>query len=218
MTRDDVAILDLAREYTVKMEGFRAVLTRARPRICPFAEIIAAVPPGNRLLDIGSGVGLLSFLLCRSGRATGRVIGVDVNADAIAIGRAAARATPAMELRAVTSPDEWPPGPFDAVMMIDVLHHVLPQAQRAFFAEAARRVGVGGRLIFKDIDDTPFWQATWNRLHDLVVSRQWIHYVPLERVLTWGQEEGLKVLGIRRINTGPYGHELAIFARPNDSF
>ena len=47
---------------------------------------------------------------------------------------------------------------------------------------ACDRVRLGGLLIYKDTASAPAWAAWVNRLHDLVLARQWIHYAPIADV------------------------------------
>jgi hypothetical protein len=57
----------------------------------------------------------------------------------------------------------------------------------------------------------PRWRAGMNRLHDLVMARQWIHYVPIKDIERWGSEEGRKLLTSRDVNMLWYRHHLRVF-------
>ena len=114
-----------------------------------------------------------------------------------------------------SGPDEWPAGLFDVVCLIDVLHHVPVVIQGAFFLEAASRVKQGGLLIYKDMAERPLWRALANRMHDLVLARQWINYVSMERAGEWAGSDGLVVKASEAFTVGPYAHELSVFARPS---
>ena len=191
------------------------ILQRWRPWICPFAEIIAEVPPGSRVLDVGCGAGLLLGLLARSGRLASGV-GFDASGAAIA---AAQRMKEVLGDRAeleFTRRDAavaWPEGRFDVVCLVDVLHHVPVASQRRVVAEAAGRVAAGGRLVYKDMCRRPRWRALANRTHDLLLARQWIHEAPIEDVDRWCAEAGLAVSRRERINMLWYGHDLLIAVR-----
>src|SRR5215472_9765089 len=78
----------------------------------------AGIAPGMKVLDIGSGAGDVAFLAAELVGPTGHVIGVDVNATALEVARARARATGLANVafitgdaREVTLDDE-----FDAVV------------------------------------------------------------------------------------------------------
>lgn len=84
---------------------------------------------GERVLDVGCGIGPYVDRLCRLGK---ECIGIDTNAEAIAAGRALGRPLE------VASAYELPfdDGSFDSVILVETLEH-LPEPERAL-AEAAR--------------------------------------------------------------------------------
>lgn len=190
-----------------------------RHRICPIDAIADQVPPASRVLDIGCGGGLLIAVLAAHGRLTA-AHAIDASKPAIDLAHAMApRLRPlapdtdiTFEHRTVQQglPDDL----YDAVCLIDVLHHVPPAAQESAFRAAAARVRPGGLFIYKDMADRPFWAAGMNRLHDLVMARQWINYVPVESAEAWAAVEGLTPH--HRLDTRMlwYAHELRVFRRP----
>jgi 2-polyprenyl-3-methyl-5-hydroxy-6-metoxy-1,4-benzoquinol methylase len=190
------------------------LLASARTVICPFERIVRHVPPGARALDIGCGTGALLNLLASRGRIS-EGVGCDVDRDALAAAGKAAQQLGASGVRFRHAPtqDGWPPGLFDVVCLIDVMHHVPAAIQGAFFRDAAARVKPGGVLIYKDMAAQPPWRAWANRLHDLILARQWIHYVDGERSLTWAAAAGLSAIDGEAFTVGPYAHELTVFSR-----
>ena len=115
-----------------------------------------------------------------------------------------------MEFERVDATAAWPCGEeqFDVVSIIDVMHHVPVAAQRSVIETASRRVKPGGMLLYKDMCRRPLWRAWANRLHDLVVARQWINYAAVQDVERWASEAGMRVVERERINRLWYGHEL----------
>ena len=189
-----------------------------RHRIAPVARCVSLVPQGSDLLDIGCGGGLFVACLVAAGRVRS-ALGVDASASAIATAQAAAgrlRArVPGVEVRFEHRRVEegLPAGAYGAVSMIDVMHHIPPQAQRGAFLEAAGRVRAGGVFLYKDMCDAPVWRAGMNRLHDLVMARQWIRYLPIEDADRWAAEAGL----VREVAEEHamlwYGHEIRMYRR-----
>lgn len=184
-----------------------------RVRICPVEALLATVPDGAAVFDIGCGAGLLLGLLAPR-IASG--VGVDAAAPAIAIARRmilpadqAARLSFAVAAEATA----WPVGPFTVVSLIDVLHHVPASQQRAVVMAAAARVGSGGVLLFKDIPPRPRWRALMNRLHDLVMARQWVNHRSGDEVVAWLEDAGLQVEQRERHDRWWYVHELIIARR-----
>src|SRR5215467_14018908 len=168
----------LAREWYVEGPVIQRLLQCFRPYICPYEQIIPYIPKQARVLDIGAGCGLFLLLLRKFGRVSAG-LGIDVNASAIAYADRIARLIGATELefRCPADISEWPTEPVDAVTLIDVLHHVPAAKQRQLLVAASERVASEGTMVIKDIAPTPHWRAACNRVHDLLVARQWVHYL-----------------------------------------
>jgi 2-polyprenyl-3-methyl-5-hydroxy-6-metoxy-1,4-benzoquinol methylase len=188
-----------------------------RPYICPFEALIEYVPQGVTVLDAGCGGGLFLGLLAACGKRIDGY-GFDISPVAIRVAREMAAelselgSTLRFELRPVD--DQWPGGEFDVVSMSDVMHHIPPPVQREFFLTACRHVRAGGVLIYKDMCRQPRWRAAANRLHDLVLTRQWIAYLPIELAEKWAGEASFDlVAGADRVNRFWYGHELRVFRK-----
>jgi 2-polyprenyl-3-methyl-5-hydroxy-6-metoxy-1,4-benzoquinol methylase len=187
----------------------------ARPVVCPFEPILGAIPSGTTVLDVGCGVGtLLVSLALRGDLATGT--GCDLNPASIEVARMAASQLKGnhLEFFVANSPAEIPGGLFDVVTLIDVMHHVEPSAQRAFFAACVDRIGPEGMLVYKDMADRPLWKSLFNRLHDAVFARQFIHYVPLEVIKDWANDLSLALHHeVAYSQLIAYAHELLVFRR-----
>ena len=190
-----------------------------RPYICPFDRLLPLIPPAASVLDVGCGSGLLTVLAADC-IDVGRVVGFDSSPPAIALARTAgssltAAGRPVPEYQLLDATADWPAGLFDVVAVVDVLHHIPPAAQRAVVERSAAKVAPGGRLIYKDIGPRPRWRAAMNRLHDLVMARQWVRYVDAQSVRRWVEACGLRAEPVERINTLWYGHDLLVAERPN---
>jgi len=186
-----------------------------RPRICPFEVLIALVPAGARVLDVGCGSGLFLGLAAANGRL-GASVGVDRDARALAVAERMRCALPDPAALRFVAGDagDLPAGDFDLVVLIDVLHHVAPAAQVAVLGGAAARVAVGGRLVCKDIARRPRWRALMNRLHDLVLARQWVHHPDADALIAALGRAGLIVERHERIDRWWYAHDLIVARRP----
>jgi 2-polyprenyl-3-methyl-5-hydroxy-6-metoxy-1,4-benzoquinol methylase len=195
-------------------KGLGGWITRNRPFICPFEELVARIPVGGSVLDVGCGVGIMSVLagLCAG---SPRVVGFDTSAKAIAVARQAV-VPEGTQVSFQHLPDtaDWPEGEFDTVLCIDVLHHVPPPAQRRFAAQLCRSTRPGGLVVFKDIAPRPRWKAFANRLHDLLMARQWVHYRHEGEMADWFQDEGMAVIERGRLDRLWYSHYLLIARKP----
>ncbi|MEZ5920510.1 MAG: class I SAM-dependent methyltransferase [Parvularculaceae bacterium] len=186
-----------------------------RPYICPFHLLMPLVPAQSRILDIGCGSGVFMGLLAHYGRIRS---GFGFDASEAAIGWAqqmrmhlanGERLTFEHRDARAGLPDEE----FDVVSMLDVMHHVPPPAQKTLTLEAARRVKPGGLFLYKDMVQKPAWRALANRMHDVVIAREWINYAAMRDVTEWAAEGGLVPVEDRSENMLWYGHEWTLFRR-----
>src|SRR5262249_34006933 len=150
-------------------------------------------------------------------RATNRIAlghGFDSSPEAITIARrmtarmeryGASGGSLIFEHRSVADP--WPAGQFDVVSIVDVMHHVPPASQRKLLELAISSIKPGGLLLYKDMACWPQWRAMANRLHDLLLARQFIHYAPITEIKEWTADAGLELVEeALTINRLWYGH------------
>jgi len=205
----------IAKEIYTAGSWPRRMMIHARPYICPFEELIAKVPKGATVLDVGCGDGLfLNTLSYIRKLSTG--IGFDTNSVAIASAQLANRNTSnIIELNFMewSIEEPWPDGLFDVVSMIDVLHHIPPPDKKKAIQEAADHVKPGGLLILKDIGHKPKWRAFFNSLHDYVLTGEHVTYTKLDCVAAWVKTSGLIEIERRTINRFWYGHEMILFLK-----
>jgi 2-polyprenyl-3-methyl-5-hydroxy-6-metoxy-1,4-benzoquinol methylase len=195
------------------------LLASARTYICPMQPLLAEVPMNSTVFDIGCGSGLFLSLLVAN-RQVVEAIGIDLNVKALQSAKSAmlklASNNPKISVDFIMASDvnQWPETHFSVVSMIDVMHHIPPKKQRYIFESAVSRVSPGGYLLYKDMCHKPFWKATANQLHDLVLARQWIHSVPMDRVKQWGLSLGLQLFNESNYSVIAYGHEKLVFKKP----
>jgi ubiquinone/menaquinone biosynthesis C-methylase UbiE len=145
----------LARILTLGREGrFREFMLR-----------LAALNPGEAMLDVACGTGTLAIAAKRRVGVMGSVTGIDASAEMIE--RARHKVDRAgLDVTFVSGTAQQLPfgdGQFDIVMGTLMLHH-LPKPVRAAFAREARRVlKPGGRLLLIDFAKSP--QSHLPRLH-----------------------------------------------------
>jgi arsenite methyltransferase len=126
-------------------------------------EVLRLLAPaaGERVLDIGSGPGLLAGELAAAVGPTGRVCGVDVSADMLALARARDLPTGWAPVEYLTAGAErlpYPDDTFDLAVSTQVLEYV-PDVPAAL-AEAYRVLRPGGRLLLLDTDwDSIVWHS-----------------------------------------------------------
>jgi len=216
LSADELAAL--ARRLYVRGPYLMRKMMHYRIRICPFESLIPHVAPGASVLDVGCGAGL--FLALLAGAVPG-VAGVGFDSSRPAIDTALQMTEQAKlaglnaDLRFlrldVAAP--WPDGYFDVVNLVDVMHHVPRVHQKSVIQQATEKVKPGGVLLYKDMADQPFFPASMNRLHDLVLARQWINYLPIRLVDEWAGEFGMAPAHAETMSRLWYRHELRIFRK-----
>lgn len=205
----------LAREFSTQFSGLRQQLVRFRPAICPFDEIFKSIRSGVSAFDIGCGSGFMLFAIGRL-RAPQLLVGVDANAALIsATTESLAKTLPGVPVKLMATPSfsDWPDVQFDVVTLIDVLHHVPVQFQADFVRAAAARVAPGGVLIYKDMASKPLIYGFANRLHDLVLAKQWINYVPIDEVSKTLAESGFVESSRMEKKMFCYAHQMIVMTR-----
>ncbi|WP_415854570.1 methyltransferase domain-containing protein [Sinomonas sp. G460-2] len=132
---------DLDRVPTEAVESFAGV---------GYFHDLAALQPGERVLDLGSGSGMDTFLASVAVGREGSVIGVDITAAQIAKARRLAEGFANVEFREGHLEERAvDDGAIDCVISNGVIN-LVPDKARAF-AAAARAVRPGGRLAIADI-------------------------------------------------------------------
>jgi 2-polyprenyl-3-methyl-5-hydroxy-6-metoxy-1,4-benzoquinol methylase len=137
---------------------------------CPFPPVVEVLPSTGRVLEVGCGHGLFSGYLAQ--RSPGlQVHGVDIDADKIAVAAAAEPLTGGRLDFAVGESGSVPEGPWDAVVLVDVLYLLDEAAQRSLLESCASVLAPGGVLVVKDMATRPRWKARWNAVQEALSVR-----------------------------------------------
>jgi SAM-dependent methyltransferase len=141
----------------------------------PFAALEHEVPLAGDILEVGCGHGVFSTYLAVTSRAR-RVVGVDIDADKIAMARAAAeRLAPGeAEVTFEVSPSGAVPTidtGWQAIVFADVLY-LLPRERRdALLAECVAALAPGGLLVVKEVDTAPPLKAKLAQWQEVLATR-----------------------------------------------
>jgi 2-polyprenyl-3-methyl-5-hydroxy-6-metoxy-1,4-benzoquinol methylase len=183
---------------------------------CPFPPVVDVLPRTGRILEVGCGHGLFSTYVAQ--RVPGvEVHGVDIDADKIAV---ATRSTASGRLSfAVAESGVLPAGPWDAVVLVDVLYLLDEAGQRALLESCAAVLAPGGVLVVKDMSTRPRWKAWVNRAQETLSVRvlritagsAHFAFVEPDQRARWLQAAGLLDVRSRRLDRGrAHPHHLLV--------
>ena len=162
----------------------------------PLAAVEQRLPRSGRILEIGCGHGLfLAYAALASPER--ELVGTDIDADKIALAhQALAPLAPRVSPRHTAS-GTVPPGPFDAIVFLDVLYLLAPDAQQELLAECLRQLAPGGVLLIKEMSPTPAWKARWNAAQETLAVKVLriteghdLYFVPTATVCRWLEDAG----------------------------
>ncbi len=176
-----------------KMSGLTALKTRYRPFICPLDMVLAKIPKGTRLYDIGCGTGALLYLALKL-RSVKVAHGYEISSEAVKAAKAFEMEPEVFQVIHLP-PEETPPDlhGYDTVTMVDVLHHIPAKLQDDFLRKIIAGMDSGSMVIIKDIEASKILGSFMNQLHDLLLAREWVHQRQSKDVVKVLQSTGATV-------------------------
>lgn len=191
----------------------------------PLDALCNEVPSAGRVLEVGCGHGLVAASLALESSAR-EVVGFDIDPDKIRDAEVIAR-----RVRAggghltVTEGDgagaELPAGPWDAIVIADVIYLLAPERQEQLLAACAASLAPGGVVVLKENDQRPWLKYAFARFEEVVATKviritagSDLHWRASGEWAALMERAGLETT-VRRVDKRyPYPHVLIIGRRP----
>ena len=169
------------------MEFYEKIYLKIRPIILPVKTIKKIVKPRAKILDLGCGKGLIANEIKDFEIYTGVDIKVPIN-------------TKKKKIQYIeddcNSFIKNDLKKFDKFIIIDLIHHIEKSKQKIFLDNLINSTKKDDILLIKDILPRNFIYGIWNKLHDLILSRQLVNYFDFK-----GFQDSLSTKNIRLINS-----------------
>jgi 2-polyprenyl-3-methyl-5-hydroxy-6-metoxy-1,4-benzoquinol methylase len=162
---------DLRREAAARYRrlGWKSELyVRLRLLLAPMIETAGCVPPRGDILDLGCGQGLFA-LLVRLKYPGRRILGLDRDGARIRVASAVVDDSQAEFKVGNIESVEW--GTYSVVTIIDVLHHIPFEVQRALIHRVRRGLAPGGVVLIKELHTRPRWKYLFHYVQDTLSYR-----------------------------------------------
>lgn len=151
-----------------------------------YAQLCERIESGTRVLDLGSGVGLLGLVL--EARNQGHTTqGIEWDERKVAFAQLLVTpGSPCQVRQGDFLKDPWPPA--DVIVLVDVLHYFPVAVQRDLLQRAARHLESGGTLYLRVMNRDAGGRARFTRLLEkAAVALRWnraedVHWRSLQEV------------------------------------
>jgi cyclopropane fatty-acyl-phospholipid synthase-like methyltransferase len=192
--------------------GGLALYAMIRARLVPidfFRQLSLRIPAESHVMDIGSGAGLFTLILARL-RPDLKILGVELQQNRVDESNRVAQlmGISNVEFAVENLYDAKFHESFDAIIALDVLHHIELQASNGLVGKVFEALRGSGTFWVKEIDTRPRWRWLFTYLLDLLMaSKDRFSYFSLESRIGQMQASGFRqVEGFRLHSHLPYPH------------
>lgn len=188
--KNTISIKDITKLYGSFKDR---LFIRLRHLILPFKLIEKYIPKKGKIIDIGCGHGAFSLYMALK-QKTRKIIGLDFNKKRIESANLAAKKIKNAEFYSKDFRENPTITKTDAIILIDLLHHVPYETQEELLKDCYKKIKKGGQLIIKDIADKPRWKYYHNYVHDRLLSGQKVlYFISPKKILNLLEKTGFKV-------------------------
>ena len=125
---------------------------------CPFVRTLDEPPTGGKMLEIGAGHGIYSYLSAHD--SARRVYAVEPDL------RKAVHPEHASGVQWIAAFDEAVRGTFDTIVIYDATYRMSIDYRTALYGRVFSRLRPGGTFILKDMDPGHRWKMKWARFQE----------------------------------------------------
>lgn len=184
---------------------------------CPLEKIAKAVPETGKILDLGCGVGLLSFLL-GAGSKQRDILGVDCRQERILLARKinSGRGAEGIDFKHADIVSWEYGGAYDCIILSDILYQLPLADKKKVLQKSFSALSSTGVLVVKEVDLRPSLKMLWCYLQECSIARiaglntRRVEAMSAESLCAIIREAGFKVRN-ERIDQGyPYPHILCV--------
>jgi 2-polyprenyl-3-methyl-5-hydroxy-6-metoxy-1,4-benzoquinol methylase len=178
-----------------------------RPKLLSVMDLL--LTDEGRILDVGCGFGLFAAYFGQT-QPRRRIVGVDPDARRVGLARRVAERLGLREHTFVVGDVRDAPlqGPFDAIYVLDVMHHLPPEDQWRVLDRLRALLAPGGMLLVKDITTEPRFGLLFTEALDRLMVG-WNEPLAYRHHREWGEmltALGFKVRMVRVPDVLPYPH------------
>jgi len=137
-----------------------------RSLILPIKKIDQVIPISGDILDIGCGSGSATIFFALSGPLR-QITGSDIDSNNIIQAQKITRNI--KNIKFISQSLYSPNAMYDAVVAIDLLHHLSPSNLNYFFDNIKQIIKPGGLLIIKEMNTSPKYKFIINLIHDKII-------------------------------------------------
>jgi 2-polyprenyl-3-methyl-5-hydroxy-6-metoxy-1,4-benzoquinol methylase len=205
-------ILSFLKEQSAAYKGLDRIKFAYRPYVCPFELLMGAIPRGAKVVDIGCGNGSLLAVVAHFLKP-GAVAGLEVKQSLV--DQACQVLSPygaKIELFDGENLPTWI-GEYSHVVLNDVLHHVPKARQKKFIQTIVDKMAPNATLVLKDIDADHTVLCWFNKLHDLILSKEIGHERGARELERWLSQLDGKITSHVYQRTLVYPHVLFSFQK-----